>query len=192
LTAAQSTTIDRQPSIMIAPYPTADETTLDVAAERDITLLQELIVSVRNVRNEYKVEPARWVAATIAAGSRAAMLDEQRAFLVRLARVANDQLVITESLPTKPAQAAALVVGGDVEVFLPLAGLIDLSAERARLTKELEQAESDVERRMARLGNAGIVDKAPANVVQRERDGLAAAQATAAKLRERLDQLDAQ
>ncbi|MBS1964687.1 MAG: valine--tRNA ligase [Chloroflexi bacterium SZAS-1] len=192
LTAAQLSVADRQPSIMIAPYPTPDETTLDVAAERDITLLQELIVSVRNVRNEYKVEPARWVAATIAAGSRAAMLDEQRAFLVRLARVANDQLVITESLPTKPAQAAALVVGGDVEVFLPLAGLIDLSAERARLTKDLEQAESDVERRMARIGNAGFVDKAPANVVQRERDGLAAAQATAAKLRERLDQLDAQ
>jgi valyl-tRNA synthetase len=115
-------------------------------------------------------------------------LESQRALLVRLARVADDQLTIADRLDTKPAQAAALVVG-DVEVFLPLAGLIDLEAERARLSKELEQAEADMARRVAKLDNPGFVDKAPANVVQRERDGLAAAQATAERLRERLSQL---
>ena len=78
---------------------------------------------------------------------------------------------------------------GDVEVFLPLAGLIDLDAERARLGSELEQADADIARRAARLDNAGFVDKAPANVIQRERDGLAGAQATAERLRERLAQL---
>jgi valyl-tRNA synthetase len=116
------------------------------------------------------------------------MLNEQRALLVRLARVADDQLTIADRLDSKPAQAAALVVG-DVEVFLPLAGLIDLDAERSRLGKELEQAEADIARREAKLGNAGFVDKAPANVVQRERDGLVAAQAAAERLRERLAQL---
>ena len=74
-------------------------------------------------------------------------------------------------------------------LILPLAGLIDLAAERARLGKELEQAEGDIARREAKLGNAGFVDKAPANVVQRERDGLAAARAAAERLRERLAQL---
>jgi valyl-tRNA synthetase len=76
-----------------------------------------------------------------------------------------------------------------VEVFLPLAGLIDLEAERSRLSKELEQAEADIVRRLAKLDNPGFVDKAPANVVQRERDGLAAARATAERLRDRLAQL---
>ena len=150
--------------------------------------MRELIGGIRNVRNEYKVEPARWVAATIAGGPRAALLNEQRALLVRLARVADDQLMIVEQLATKPAHAATLVVG-DVEVFLPLAGLIDLDAERARLGKELEQADADIARRAARLDNAGFVDKAPANVIQRERDGLAGAQAAAERLRERLAQL---
>jgi valyl-tRNA synthetase len=178
-------------SIMVAPYPTANAGALDDAAERDFALLQELISSVRNVRNEYKVEPARWVAATVAAGARAAMLNEQRGQIVRLARVADEQLAIAEHLDAKPAQAAALVVGGDVEVFLPLAGLIDLAAERARLSKELEQADADVARRAAKLGNAGFVDKAPAAVVQRERDGMAAAQVTAEKLRARLTELEA-
>jgi valyl-tRNA synthetase len=184
----RSSALSPQHSIMLAAYPFADERALDDAAERDFALVRELIVGVRNVRNEYKVEPARWVAATIAGGPRAAMLNQQRALLVRLARVADDQLTIGDRLESKPAQAAALVVG-DVEVFLPLAGLIDLAAERSRLGKELEQAEGDIARREAKLGNPGFVDKAPANVVQRERDGLAAAQATVDRLRERLAQL---
>jgi valyl-tRNA synthetase len=183
-----SSFVIRPPSIMVAAYPSADERALDDAAERDFALVRELIGSIRNVRNEYKVEPARWVAATIAGGPRAALLNEQRALLVRLARVADDQLTIAEQLAAKPAQSATLVVG-DVEVFLPLAGLIDLDAERARLGRELEQADGDIARRAARLDNAGFVDKAPANVIQRERDGLAGAQATAERLRERLAQL---
>ena len=191
LTANRRQTVALPASIMVAPYPTADAGALDDAAERDFALLQELISSVRNVRNEYKVEPARWVAATVAAGARAAMLNEQRSQIVRLARVADEQLSVVEQLDAKPAQAAALVVGGDVEVFLPLAGLIDLAAERARLNKELEQADAEVGRRAAKLGNAGFVDKAPAAVVQRERDGLAAAQVTAEKLRARLAELEA-
>jgi len=186
--ATQPSVLSPQHSIMIAPYPTADEAAFDETAERDFALLQELIANIRNVRNEYKVEPARFVAATVAAGVRAGMLNEQRAQIVRLARVADDQLSIIERLDSKPDHAAALVVG-DVEVFLPLAGLIDLAAERARLSKELDAADADIARRAARLGNAGFVDKAPANVVQREREGLEAAKVTAVKLRERLAQL---
>lgn len=173
---------------MVAAYPAADEAALDEAAERDIGLLQALIAGIRNVRNEYKVEPARYVAAGIAAGERAAMLEAQRALIVRLARVADDQLTIGAD-PAERAQGAATLVVGDVEVALPLAGLIDLDAERARLGKELDAAEADLARREARLANAGFVEKAPAAVVQRERDGLAAARATVERLRERIDQL---
>jgi valyl-tRNA synthetase len=179
---------DAPASIMIAPYPSELRGDIDWQALSDWPLVQDIIRGIRNVRNEYKVEPSRWVAATVAAGSRAALLEEQRALLVRLARVADDQLSIVDRLEAKPAHAAALVVG-DVEVFLPLAGLIDLEAERARLSKELELADVDIARREARLGNAGFVEKAPVQVVQRERDGLAAVRVTAEKLRERLRQL---
>ena len=189
--AATSPTPDPQsliPSIMIAAYPVADTTAFDEAAEREIALLQEVIVGIRNVRNEYKVEPARYIAATIAASERTAMLATQRALFVRLARVADDQLTFVERLAEEPQAAATLVIG-DVEVVLPLAGLIDLDAERARLRKELETVAADVARREARLANAGFAEKAPPAVVQRERDGLAAAQTMAEKLRERLEQL---
>jgi valyl-tRNA synthetase len=175
-------------SIMLAVYPQANTSTISDDAERDWALVQDLIVAIRNIRNEYKVEPARFIAATVAAGERVGLLEAQRAQISRLARVADDQLMIAERMAVKPEQAAALVIR-DVEIFLPLAGLVDLDAERERLQKELQAAEAEVDRRGAKLNNASFVERAPAAVVQRERDGLAAAQATVERLRARLEQL---
>jgi valyl-tRNA synthetase len=175
-------------SLMIARYPEADPSFLNEEAERDWALVQELIVGIRNVRNEYKVEPARFVAATIGAGAQVATLEAQRPLFARLARVDLNKLTIVPEITQKSEHAAALVVG-EVEVSLPLAGLIDMDAERARLRKEFEAAEADVARRKAKLANEGFVSKAPAAVVQRERENLAAAEATLARLREHLEQL---
>ncbi|MEM8533761.1 MAG: valine--tRNA ligase [Chloroflexota bacterium] len=175
-------------SIMLAAYPTAGTATPDEASEREWELVQEIITGIRNVRNEYKVEPARYVTATVVAGTRVAQIEAQQALIVRLARVNADQLTIVERLDQKPEQVATLVVG-DVEVYLPLAGMIDLAAERERLQKELVSVEADVARREGRLNNASFVEKAPAAVVQRERDGLEMARGTAQRLRERVEQL---
>jgi len=77
----------------------------------------------------------------------------------------------------------------EVECYLPLAGLIDLEAERARVAKELEAAEADVARRESKLANEGFTAKAPAAVVQRERASLETARAALEKLRGRLGEL---
>ena len=175
-------------SLMLAEYPPGDGALIDAQAEADWGLVQELIVAIRNIRSEYKVEPARWVAATVVAGERAAMLRAQAALIARLGRADIERLEIVEALETKPGQSAAIVIG-TVEAYLPLAGLIDLAAERARLGKDLEQAEADVGRREAKLANEGFVGKAPASVVQRERDGLEAARAALLALRARLADL---
>lgn len=160
----------------------------DEAAEADWSLVQSLIVAIRNVRSEYKVEPAKLVAATVVAGDRVDLLQAQAALISRLARVAAGDLVIVSELAERPRQAASIVIGS-VECFLPLAGMIDLAAEQARLQKELAQAEADVARRTARLNNESFISKAPPHVVQREREGLEAAQAALARLRERLAEL---
>ena len=173
------------PSVMIADYPQAADLD-DDAALRGFALVQEIIRGIRNVRNEYRVEPARWVAVSIAAGAQAGLLETQRALIGRLARVADGHLDIVPAFATPP-RAAATVVIGSVEVSLPLAGLIDLAAERARLARELDAADADVARREARLGSEQFVARAPAAVVQRERDGLAAARDAVARLRQRLD-----
>ena len=137
---------------------------------------------IRNARNEANVEPARWIEAIIAAGAKMDMITRERATISRLARVEAGKLQIVETLEVKPHNATGLVAGA-AEIYLPLAGMVDLAEERARLQKELERVKGDVARREAKLSNANFVDRAPAAIVQGERDLLATAQATAAKLR---------
>ena len=175
-------------TIMLAAYPVADANLLDEEAERDWSLLQELIVAIRNVRSEYKVEAAKWVAATIVGGERAALLQAQLPLIVRLGRVKADEAIVVQDLAEKPRQAAAIVIG-EVECYLPLAGMIDLAAERARVRKELEAVTADVARREAKLANEGFTAKAPVAVIARERDGLATARAALEKLQLRLAEL---
>ena len=105
----QHSTLNTQHSIMIAPYPEADSALIDDQAERDWALVQELIVGLRNLRSEYKVEPAKYIAATIAAGERTGLLERQRALISRLARVGEHELLIAERIAQKPEGAAALV-----------------------------------------------------------------------------------
>ncbi len=179
---------DAPHTIMLAAYPVAEAAVVDEAAERDWALVQDLIVAIRNARSEYKVEAARWVTATIAGGERTETLRSQAALISRLGRVSADDLTIVERLDEKPRQAASIVLG-EVECYLPLAGMIDLEAERARLRKELEAAEADVSRREAKLANESFTSRAPAHVVAREREGLETARAAAERLRARLAEL---
>jgi len=179
----------RAAGLIVAPYPQAAATWRDDAAERSYELLREIVRGIRNIRNESNVEPGRWIDVTVVAGDRTEALAEQAATISRLARVAPERLQIEPAIGAPPADAAAFVVGG-VEVYLPLAGMVNLDEERTRLAKELERVEADAERRRGKLANTSFVERAPAPVVQKERDALAASEATAAKLRERLAALD--
>ena len=173
-------------SLMVAAYPQPDDSLRDVQAEQTINTLREIVIGIRNVRSEYKVEPAKYVSATIVS-SNAAQLDEQRLLLSRMARLNNDDLSIVASIPARPKAAATLVIG-DIEVFIPLAGLIDLDAERARLSKDLESAVADAERKRTRLSDESFTGKAPAAVVQKERDFLSNLEAQIARLTQRLNE----
>ena len=105
----------------------------------NFTLVQEIIRSIRNIRAEYKVQPGRQVACTISAGDKLAMLQAQRQTFVSLAGVDPDGLeIITE--PLTPSDATINLVITPVEISLPLAGLVDVEAERERLEKELADA----------------------------------------------------
>ncbi|PLS77534.1 MAG: valine--tRNA ligase [Chloroflexi bacterium] len=178
----------RAEALMIAPYPQSDAAALDAGAERDWTLVQEIVRGIRNVRNESGVEPARWIEAVIVAGDRQPLLEAQRPIISRLARVAADKLDIVAGIAVPPANAATLVAGG-MEVFLPLAGMVDLAEERARLSKELERAQADLERRQSKLANESFTSRAPAPIVQKERDALAETETVVAKLRDRITAL---
>jgi valyl-tRNA synthetase len=171
-------------TIMYGTYPQPETSLLDETAERTIAVVRDIIVGIRNVRTEYKVEPVKFIGATIVSPD-AASLAEQQSLIVRLARVADDDVEFVPSLDPRPKLAATVVIG-TVEIFIPLAGMIDLAAERQRLGRELELARADVERRQGRLADESFTQKAPAAIVQRERDNLAAAEAQLARLEHRL------
>jgi valyl-tRNA synthetase len=173
-------------ALMVAAYPEPGDALRDSDAEQTIATLREIIIGIRNIRAEYKVEPAKFVPATIVSTT-AAQLETQRALLARMARLDTAQLTIVPSIGQRPKAAATLVIG-DIEVFVPLAGLIDLDAERQRLRRDLDAAVADAERKRTRLNDASFTGKAPAAVVQKERDFLANLEAQITRLSQRLEE----
>ncbi len=174
-------TVRKGPALIVASWPPEEPAFKDEAAEQSMGLLIELIRGIRNVRSEYGVEPGKRIPASVAAGAFMPAIEAARAELLFLARLDPAALSIVTS--GEPLPQSASVVVGEVVGFLPLAGLVDLDAEKARLDKSL----ADLENRMARsrgLLEGDFAQKAPANVVERERSKLAEMETEAAQVRE--------
>ena len=174
-------------SIMVAAWPEACER--DEDAENAFQSLMDLVHAIRNVRVEAGVEPARWIAADVYSDKYHADFESARRELGFLARVADDQLHIkTGSAANEPNTLSARA--GEIVAILPLADMVDLDAEKARLEKELGEAEVEKGRAEKQLANKGFVDRAPENVVQVQRDRLVRAEEQIASIKERIAALN--
>jgi valyl-tRNA synthetase len=150
----------------------------------DFTLIQELVRSIRNLRAEKNVAPSKKLPAQFAAGDRTELLKGQSAVIASLAGLDSLLLTIHESLTEKPEDAAVLVVGA-VEIYIPLAGTVDLAADKPRLEKELKEAQSHIER-LEKLLSSDFANKAPAALVAKEREKLEGHKETAEKIKSQL------
>jgi valyl-tRNA synthetase len=158
----------------------------DGAAEAEMGLLMEVVVAVRAIRAEMNVPAGREAELFVRApASQAAILDRGRGMLAALARARLGE--VGEGVAKPPFAASAVV--GECELFVPLAGLIDLEVERRRLTRELERAGRELESTRRRLDSPQFLAKAPAEVVSRERERLGELEAAQAKLNRNLDSL---
>jgi len=173
-------------ALIVAPWPEAGP--MDEAAEVQMALIMEIVRAIRNARAEYTVEPGRRIEAIIAAGKEYELLSGQKDILITTARLDANNLHIASTLEVKPPQALALVVGG-VEVYPPLAGMVDLAKERQRLNAEIEEVTTGIAGSEKLLANEDFLAKAPAQVVERERNKLAGYRQRQAKLQERLRSL---
>jgi valyl-tRNA synthetase len=153
----------------------------DVAA--DFERLRELVRSIRATRAEYNVEPSRFVPAIISAGDLAEFVETQRQVLVQLARLDNSSLSIATS--AEAPDGAITISLGHITAYLPLAGLLDLEKERTRLTADLQELDGQIAR-VSGLLNSEFADKAPQEVVQRERDKLQRYEASRQEVEDRL------
>ena len=139
---------------------------------------------IRNLRAEKNVTPSKRIAASFAAGTKTGLLKEQSRVIASLAGLNEAELTIAESLMEKPKDAAALVVGS-VEIYLPLSDMVDLAEERTRLEKELKETRLHIER-LEKLLAGDFANKAPAALVQKEREKLEGYKNTAAKIKAQL------
>jgi valyl-tRNA synthetase len=176
-------------ALIIASWPKPrPEEGWESARVADFSLVQEVVRLIRNLRSEKNVPPQRLIPATLVSASALPILQEQSASLAALAGLDPGALDILPSIEAKPEGSVALVAG-PVEIYLPLAGLVDAGEERQRLGKELSEANTQIDR-LGDLLKGPFAHKAPPTVVQKERDKLAAYQETAEKLKAQLAALD--
>lgn len=176
-------------SLIIAPWPEASGQR-DAGAVAQFEGLQEVIKGIRNAKSEAKVESKK-VAAIIAARPEfKSLFEREKELIIRLAGVEAGKLEIhdTNSLPEAPKQALSIVTDA-ATVYLPLAGMLDLDVERARLGREIEEARKQVERGEKTLSNANFTDRAPAAIVAKEREALASNRERLTALEQRLADL---
>ncbi len=175
---------NRWPSsaLIVAPWPQSNALALDEGAEQTFGLLQEVITRIRDARNQMNVEPARRVPVIMAAGSQVAILEAQASIIEFLARTERPQLY--PELSQKPEQSMSLLAG-QVEIYLPLAGLLDIGKELGRLDKEIAQTQQEIARLQGKLANEAFVAKAKPEVVEKEREKLVAQEERIGKLKER-------
>ena len=155
-------------TIMLQAFPEANATAVDLTAEGDIQWIKAIVTGTRNIRGEMDISFARPIPVLFANGSDAdkARLEAHRpllTFLIKPERL--EWLAATDEVPVSATQLV-----GDMQLLVPMNGLIDKDAEITRLDKEIDKKRAEIGRAEGKINNPSFVDKAPAEVVQKEKD----------------------
>jgi valyl-tRNA synthetase len=174
-------------SVSLRAYPRAGDFPIDAAAEAEIEWLKGVLTQLRRIRSEMNIAPSRTIPLLFTGGNasdraRTAKFSTQIEFLAR-----TESQRWLDAGEAEPASAAAIV--GELRLLIPLAGLIDLDAEKARLAREIKRIEGEIEKSNTKLGKFG--PNTPATVVEQEKQRLADYTTTLAGLREQASRLDA-
>ena len=174
-------------SIMLQAYPASDDNVIDEAVDKEINWVKGVIEAVRNIRGEMNISPAKAIPVLLTKGSKS---DEQnlannKQFLSKLAKLESiDWLDNPEQAPLASTQLV-----GKLEVLVPMAGLIDVSAEKERLHKEVDKLEKEIARLQGKLGNEKFVANAPGEVVEKEKEKLTSAENSLTQLQQQLQKI---
>lgn len=169
-------------SIMVQPFPQVDATRQDQQVLDDIEWVKSFIVGIRNIRGEMDISPNKPLSVLLRNSNYedARRLSTTENFLGKLAKL--EAIEVLGAGDEAPASATALV--GEMEILIPMAGLIDKDAELARIAKALDKLEKDHARTSGKLANENFVSKAPAAVIEKEKAKLEDMQMQISKLEE--------
>jgi valyl-tRNA synthetase len=155
-------------SVIIAEFPKADEKMIDPKIDADMEFIQETITAIRNLRKQVNLSPGKEVGISIKVASeeQIQLLQDYQNYFAKLAKI-NDMNIAVD-LP-KPKSSIAAVVQ-NIEIYLPLEGLIELAAERSKLEKQLNKLEQELKRISGKLHNKKFLENAPNNIVEKEKE----------------------
>jgi len=189
---------DRNGAALIrAEFPVAEPKFIKPSIEQDMGLFIRVIEAIRNLRGELNVPPSKQIDVHLylhgsskdKVTANAFAIQGMLSYVNRLCRAETTPHFVGEGeIVEKPKQAASAIVDS-TEIFVPLAGLIDLDAERKRLEKEIARLQGLVDATERKLSNSSFVDKAPKEVVEKEREKVISVRANVEKLKSNLETL---
>ncbi|MGI9308743.1 MAG: valine--tRNA ligase [Gammaproteobacteria bacterium] len=155
-------------SIMLQPYPAATDYDNDPAAETELSWVKEFVLGIRQIRGEMDISPGKPLPVLVqdASPQDLQLIDTHRVYLSSLARI--ETVTALGSTDEAPLSATALL--GDMKILVPMAGLIDIGAEIARLEKRKTKSATDLEKIQNKLSNKKFIANAPDNIVDKERN----------------------
>ncbi len=175
-------------TIMLSAYPRTDAAKIDAHANAEMNWLQEFVLGVRQIRSGYDIKPGKELSVLLHNGSSddAQKLQRNQDVLLKMGRLSS--ITWIEAGDSMPESATALL--GEMQILIPMAGLIDVQAEIERLHKDIESNQGYIHKLAAKLANENFISRAPEQVVEAERSKLAETQATLKSLSEQLAKLN--
>ena len=175
-------------SIMSDAFPEFDASKKDEQAEADIEWIKAFVVGIRNIRGEMDIAPSKKLPVLL---NNVSATDQAKLALTQNYLVTLAKLESITPLKGEQAPACATALVGEMEIMIPMAGLIDKDAELARLSKAADKLDQEVKRTQGKLGNENFVSKAPPAVIDKEKAKLADAQMQLAKIQEQVEAIRA-
>jgi valyl-tRNA synthetase len=154
-------------TVVKAPYPTVADEWIDQASEHEMTFIMEMISALRTIRSSFKIANSTKLRPYIKATTdQVALIQKHEVYIVNLANIS--EMIIDQGAARPELSATAIL--GDIEIYVPLEGVIDVEVERTRLTRELKRVQGDVARLEAKLAQREFLAKAPEEVIEKEQD----------------------
>ncbi|MFV9615884.1 MAG: valine--tRNA ligase [Gammaproteobacteria bacterium] len=174
-------------TIMLQPYPESDSSKLDDKAEAELEWVKTFVSGVRRIRSEMDIPPGKPLSLLLqnASDKDKRLYNDNQVFIETLAKLEKSEWLAENE---NAAESATALVG-EMKILIPLAGLIDKDAELARLEKEINKIQVNVDKTTAKLVNKNFIDKAPAAVVEKERGRLAEMTKAIEQLKEQADKI---
>ena len=176
-------------SIMITAFPEYTDEFAFEDEEAKIEMLKELIVGIRNIRNNMNVHPSKKSELIFVTTKYNDLIEASRAFLEKLGFA--NKIIIQDSKDGIDPNAIS-IIAQDLELYIPFNDLVDIAAEIERLTKEKETAQSELNRAQGMLSNEKFVSKAPEKLIAGEKEKVAKYTEMIEKIDERLKELNNQ